>query len=72
MNQVELHPFLTQRELREYCQKHGLVVLPKSNRPQRIRENAALFEFELSQAEMERLDALDEGFRTSWDPTDVP
>lgn len=52
--------------------QHGLVVLPKSVTPARIAENAALFDFELGPAEMAVLDALDENFRTCWDPTDVP
>jgi diketogulonate reductase-like aldo/keto reductase len=52
--------------------QHDLVVLPKSTRPERIAENAALFDFELSDDEMARLDALDEGLHVAWDPTDVP
>lgn len=46
----------------------GLVVLPKSARPERIRENAAIFDFELSADDMAKLDALDEGLATGWDP----
>lgn len=52
--------------------QHDLVVIPKSVRPERIRENADLFGFELDAADMAVLDALDEGYRTSWDPTGVP
>lgn len=26
VNQVELHPFLPQHELREYCDKHGILL----------------------------------------------
>jgi len=52
--------------------EHGLVTLPKSVRPERIRENAAVFGFALSPADLAELDALDEGLRTSWDPTDAP
>jgi len=37
----------------------------------RIAENAALFDFELSAAEMARLDALDVGLHVAWDPTGV-
>lgn len=117
VNQVELHPFLYQRELLAFCQQKGIqlegyaplvksdpqrlghpvvariaaahgktpaqvlvrwnlehrvVVIPKSVRRERILENAAVFDFALSPAEVAALDALDEGFRTSWDPTDVP
>ncbi len=52
--------------------QHDLVVIPKSVRPERIRENADLFGFELSEGDMAALDALDEGYRTSWDPTGAP
>lgn len=46
----------------------GFVVLPKSVTPSRIQENAALFDFELDVASMQRLDALEEGLVTGWDP----
>jgi diketogulonate reductase-like aldo/keto reductase len=115
VNQVELHPFLSQRDLLAFCRsrgiqveayaplvkarrmkhpalrsvaaKHGrtpaqvlvrwslqrgLVVIPKSVRAERIRENADVFGFALDAEDLAVLDALDEGFRTSWDPTDVP
>jgi len=53
--------------------QHGLVVLPRSVRPERIRENAALFDFELAPAEMASLDALAGGGRvTALDPAAIP
>lgn len=48
--------------------QHGLVVLPKSTREERIRENGSLFDFTLDDAAMQALDALDEGHATGWDP----
>jgi diketogulonate reductase-like aldo/keto reductase len=48
--------------------QHGAIVLPKSVTPSRIAENAALFDFALSDAEMARLDALEENLVTGWDP----
>jgi diketogulonate reductase-like aldo/keto reductase len=115
VNQVELHPFLTQRDLVARCRalgiqveayaplvkgerldhpvirrvagKHGrtpaqvlvrwgleheLVTIPKSVRPERIRENAQVFDFALDAEDLAALDGLDEGYRTSWDPTDAP
>jgi diketogulonate reductase-like aldo/keto reductase len=52
--------------------QHGFVVLPKSTSPKRIAENAALFDFELSDGAMGRLDALEEGLVTGWDPRRQP
>jgi diketogulonate reductase-like aldo/keto reductase len=51
--------------------QHGLVTIPKSTSPDRIRENADVFDFHLSDAEMRSIDALDEDFITSWDPREV-
>jgi diketogulonate reductase-like aldo/keto reductase len=51
---------------------HGLVVIPKSTRPERIKENSEVFDFEISSAEMSRLDSLSEDLHTVWDPTDEP
>lgn len=48
--------------------QHGNVVLPKSTQSPRIRENAALFDFDLDASAMQRLDALDEGAAVAWDP----
>ncbi len=117
VNQIELHPFLQQRELVEHCRRlgvvveawapltkgqrldhevllavaaetqrtvaqvlirwsleRGFVVIPKSSNRERIRENAAVFDFSLSKQQMARIDALEENLRTApgWDPTTVP
>ena len=115
VNQVELHPFLQQRELVEFCSgngivveayaplvkaqrmdhpvlrrvatKHGaspaqvlvrwalqrgFVVLPKSVHAARFEENASVFGFALDREDLDAMAALDEGYRTSWDPTDAP
>jgi diketogulonate reductase-like aldo/keto reductase len=50
--------------------QQGFVILPKSVQPARIEENAALFDFELDAQAMQRLDALEEGLVTGWNPAD--
>jgi diketogulonate reductase-like aldo/keto reductase len=52
--------------------QHGLVVIPKSVREERIRENSQVFDFEISSEAMKSLDSLDEDLRLNWDPTNVP
>jgi methylglyoxal/glyoxal reductase len=52
--------------------QHGLVVIPKSARPERIKENSEVFDFEISTADMAKLDSLGEDLHTDWDPTDAP
>lgn len=113
INQVEMSPFLSQQELREFCAKHqivieayspltkglklghptliqiaarhnkspaqvllrwgmekGAVVIPKSNRPERIVQNSQVFDFRLEPEELRLLDGLDENLHTGWDPSD--
>lgn len=115
VNQIEVHPFLQQREVRSWCQKqgviveaysplvkarrmdhpvllevsravdrspaqvllrwgleHGLVVLPKTVSAERMAENAQLFGWTLGPDLMERLDGLEEGAVTGWDPRQMP
>lgn len=111
VNQIELHPELSQKELRVFClenniqveawsplgqgkmlenpvinniasryQKtaaqvilrwdlqHGLVTIPKSVNADRIRQNADVFDFTLSQADMEAIDNLNQNKRIGPDP----
>jgi diketogulonate reductase-like aldo/keto reductase len=52
--------------------QHRIVVIPKSINPKRIHENAQVFDFDIETDDMLLLDALDEGFRTCWDPSNQP
>lgn len=114
VNQVEFHPFLFQKELMVFCEKHNikleayspltrgekfsnpiinslsqkydkspaqimirwalqhnLIVIPKSVHPQRIKENADVFDFNLSEDDMKILDDLGDNYRITWDPSNV-
>ncbi|MDR2614578.1 MAG: aldo/keto reductase [Candidatus Accumulibacter sp.] len=51
-----------------WCLQHGCVPLPKSASAARIRENAAVFDFELSDAEMRAIDAIEDRQNWSLDP----
>lgn len=48
--------------------QHGVITIPKSTKEQRIIENADLFDFELSNEDMNRIDQLNEDFRVGPDP----
>jgi diketogulonate reductase-like aldo/keto reductase len=52
--------------------QQDLVVIPKSTKQHRIRENCQVFDFEISGDDMSRLDDLNENLVCSWDPTDAP
>ena len=50
----------------------GVVVIPKSSTKERIKENAEVFDFVISESDMKALDSFNQNLHTSWDPTDVP
>ena len=111
INQIEVHPYLTQDDVREFCAGHqiavegwsplgqgrelddptireiaerigktpaqvvlrwhierGDIVFPKSVTPARIKENFAIFDFELSGEDVEAITALDKNERSGPDP----
>ena len=55
-----------------WAMQREMVVLPKSVNESRIIENFAVFDFEISDSLMKRLDDLDERYVTCWDPHNPP
>lgn len=47
----------------------GVIIIPKSSNLQRIKENSEIFDFDLSDEEMDRIRDLDTGIRNSVNPT---
>ncbi len=114
-NQVELHPYLYQRDLIDYCRtkdvqvesysplthgnmldepallsiakkygkqvaqvlirwglQHGLVEIPKAAHHDHVLANLDVFDFELSPDDVRSLDALNRGYRVTWNPEEIP
>jgi len=110
-NQIEIHPYLTQDDLRDFDREHGIateawspiaqgkvlkdpvlvriadrlgvstaqvtlrwhiqrgdIVFPKSVTPERVQENFEIFDFELTDADMADITALNRDERTGPDP----
>ena len=115
VNQIELHPLLSQEPIREYCNEHnivveaysplgsgkilnhpviqeiaekynktvaqvllrwdiqiGVVTIPKSTHKERIYENADIYDFELTQEDMDNINALNKNERVGGDPENLP
>ena len=65
------HHKSTAQVMLRWALERGVGVIPKSSNLRRIEENAKLFDFALNEDDMRSLDALNEGLRTSWDPSGV-
>jgi diketogulonate reductase-like aldo/keto reductase len=50
----------------------GMVAIPKTVHPERMRENAAVFDFEILAEDEAEIDSFDEGYHTTWNPQDIP
>lgn len=55
--------------LLRWAVQQDIAVLPKSSSPDRIKTNATIFDFTLTEEDMERLMALDCSQRFCWDPS---
>jgi methylglyoxal/glyoxal reductase len=48
--------------------QNGVVTIPKSTKPQRIMENASIFDFALTEDDMKRINDLNQNKRVGPDP----
>ncbi|CAK9303311.1 unnamed protein product [Gordionus sp. m RMFG-2023] len=87
VNQVEFNPYCYQDELLEYCKsksialeaysphrwaiQHGVIVIPKSQNPGHIASNINVFDFEIDEKDMKRIDGLNKNLRLDWDPSHI-
>ena len=55
----------------KFCYDSGCITIPKSSRPERIVENLASLEVDIS-SEMEAIKALECDYVSGWDPTTEP
>ncbi|MFZ2150341.1 MAG: aldo/keto reductase [Minisyncoccia bacterium] len=51
--------------------QHRLIPIPKSTHKERIEENIGIFDFELSEDEMEKINGLNENLHVRTDPTNL-
>ncbi len=61
----------TSQILIRWCLQKGVICIPKSSQKKHIKENAEIFDFEISDEDILRLDDLNEDYHSTWDPTDV-
>jgi diketogulonate reductase-like aldo/keto reductase len=55
----------------KFCYDSGCITIPKSSRPERIVENLASLEVDIS-SEMEAIKAMECNYVSGWDPTSEP
>ena len=51
--------------------QHEIITIPKSSRAERIQENARVFDFEISDEDMKKMDSMNEDLHTAWNPSSV-
>lgn len=115
VNQVECHPYLQQKELKQFCKEHGIyleaysplmngtkviedpviqeiaeqhgktpaqvilrwhlqtdvMVIPKTVTPSRMKENLNVFDFSLTETDMEKIASLDRNERHNSVPSEM-
>jgi diketogulonate reductase-like aldo/keto reductase len=65
---AQAHGKTSAQILIRWALQHGVVPLPKSSKPSRIKQNAQVFDFELNEDEMRQLDGLNIDKHYCWDP----
>lgn len=63
---AEAHGVTSAQVVLRWNLQRGVVVNPGSSDPEHIRENQDIFEFELTEEEMEQINALDRGEKHEW------
>ncbi len=58
--------------LLRWAVQHDVVPIPRSVDEGHLRQNLEIWDLDLSDEEMARLDGLDQGLHTDWDPSGVP
>ena len=61
----------TSQMLIRWCLQKGVICIPKSSQKNHIKENAEVFDFEISESDIVALNNLNENYRSTWDPTNV-
>lgn len=61
----------TAQVLIRWSLQSGLVVIPKASSLKHLKENAAVFDFELSKEDMETMNSFDEKLHICWNPDDA-
>ncbi len=57
--------------LLRWALQHNVVVIPKATTKERIEQNANVFDFEISQEDMNKLNSMNKNYHCTWDPTTV-
>ncbi|CAH1798883.1 unnamed protein product [Owenia fusiformis] len=51
--------------------QNDVITIPKSIKVERVKENCGVFDFELTEKEMQTVNGLHRNLRVTWDPTDI-
>lgn len=51
--------------------QHNVIPIPKSSHKERIKENAEIFDFNMENKDMQKLDSLNENYRFAKDPNEI-